>query len=368
MQAVSDRFLEEVRGSHTPAYSVTIDGAELPVKDGSVTLNAQGATRASLSLTLAVAEWELEDYVPDDLGDLLAPAGGEIIVKRGIEYADGTTELVPLGVFRIDETDGDDSGDDLPLQISALDRSARIIEAVFEKAGYTAAGETVEDEIERVVSEGFPSCTFNLLETGVTLPLITYEAGDDRWDYCQALAEAAGCILYFDAEGTLVLRNLTQTNTAALDIVEGEDGTLLGIGKRISRENACNRVVVRGETSTEDPVIGEKVDDDPTSPTYYYGDTEGFGKVTFEWSSSYIIDADQANDVAQNILNQRLGLGQEIRFESIVNPALEPYDTVKVTRERLKVVEELHIIDSIQIPLTSSSPAMSCTTRLARVF
>jgi len=147
VQVVSDRFLEEVRGSHTPAYSVTIDGAELPVRAGSVTLNAQGATRASLSLTLAVAEWELEDYVPDDLGDLLAPAGGEIIVKRGIAYSDGTTELVPLGVFRIDETDGDDSGDDLPLQISALDRSARIIEAVFEKAGYTAAGETVEDEI-----------------------------------------------------------------------------------------------------------------------------------------------------------------------------------------------------------------------------
>lgn len=367
MHDVTDRFAEEVTGSHTPAYSVTLDGAEIPIAEGSVTLDAQNATRAALSLTLAIGEEELTDYIPDTLDDPLAPAGSEIVVKRGITYADGSTELIPLGVFRIDEVDAEDSGDSLPIQVSGLDRSSVVIEAVMEKAGSTAAGTAPEDEIQRLIDEvpALSGITTDLAETGVTLPLITYEGGDDRWDYCQALAEAAGCILYFDSVGTLVLRRLVISDSVSLEIAEGVDGTVLNIGKRMSRENAVNRVVVTGESSGDDPVVGEALDDDPASPTYYYGP---FGQCTFTWSSSYVIDADTAGDVAQNILDQKRGLGQEIRFDSIVNPALEPYDTVRVTRERLKVSNELHVIDGISIPLTEASPAMACSTRVSRVF
>lgn len=362
MQDVSDRFRQEVRGSHTPAYSITLDGQELPVQDGTVTLDGQAATRGGLSLTLAVSSAEIADYVPGGIDSLLAPAGNEISVSRGVVYPDSTTELVPLGVFRIDDTNADDDGANVPIQVAALDRSSRIIEAVFETAGFTAAGTAVEDEIERVVREAWPGCPLDLAATDVTLPLLSWSAGDDRWEYCRALAEAGAADLFFSPTGTLTLRKTAlRSLTPVLEIVEGDGGTLLKVGKRVAREGAANRVEVRGETSGADPVVGEAIDNDPNSPTYYGGK---FGKVTFPWSSSYVTDSDKADDVAQVILNKKLGLNQQVQLESVVNPALEVFDTILVQRARMNIDAELHTVDSLSIPLTSSSPAMAVGTRL----
>lgn len=368
MQAVSDRFREALTESHTPIATVTVDGTEIPIASGSISKDAQSATRSGISVELAIDESELATYTADEIEALLVPAGNEMVVQAGIAYPDGTSELIPQGVFRIDSQEVSESGDGgLTVQVTGLDRSAVVIEAVFESPGTTASGAVVEDEIERLIGEvaAADGWTLDLDTTGVTLPLIAYEAGDDRWDYCQALAEAAACILYFDPSGTLRMERLIQSNSADLTVSEGESGTLTSINKRMSRENAVSRVYVTGESSGDDPVFGVAVDDDPTSPTYYYGP---FGQVTYAWSSSFIVDEDNANDAAQKILAQKVGLGQEISFESILNPAVEPYDVVLLNRERVGVSNELHVIDSIQLPLGASGPTMNCSTRVARVF
>ncbi len=90
---------EAIRASHKIATRATLlsNGAavaELPIVDGSVSLDANAASRARVDLTLA--DDGTLDLVPDAPTSLLAPYGNEIKVERGIEYADGTIELVSL--------------------------------------------------------------------------------------------------------------------------------------------------------------------------------------------------------------------------------------------------------------------------------
>lgn len=366
MRPRSATFDAAVANSYTiapQATLVTVAGEEfdLPIEAGSVNLDAAAASRAALSLTVPVEEGS--PLIPAAEGDPLAPYGNEIAAVYGIVTPDGISEQVQLGVFRIDEVALDDSGDELRVEVSGLDRSAIVIDAVFEEAGTVAAGTNALQMAALVVASAYPEASFDFVSSSVTLPLLSYEKGDDRWDFASGCAEAAGCVLYFDANGVCVARPFPETDAADLVIAEGEGGILLAANKQWGRENACNRVVTSGENPSGDPVFGEAIDDDPASPTFYDGP---FGKVTFTYDSEYITTDEQAQQVAETILAQRRGTGYVVGFEALVNPALEPYDVIQVRRERIGV-DELHVLDSLQIPLDGEG-SMSGTTRLARVL
>jgi hypothetical protein len=359
---VSDAFLEAVSTSHKPVVSVTLDGEEVEIREGQVTLDATSATRASFSATLAIGDEDLPDWVPDKPADRLAPYGNTLAVSRGIELPDGTPEMVPLGIFRIDETSVDDQGGDVTIGVTGLDCSQYLIDAVFERNGTVARGSHPAEEIQRLIDKALDGVVYayDFFDRTADLPLLSFEAGGDRWDFCQGLAESIGCLLYFDGEGVLTLQQQPQKE-AVYTITEGEN--LLSIGKRWGVADAVNRVVVTGENDTDTPWYGERQDDVPGSPTNYL--ESNFGRYTFNYSSNYVTSDDNAEQVAQNILTQKLGTGQQIDFTSLVNPALEPLDVIEVVRERIGV-SELHILDSLTIPLTPGE-TMSCTTRVAQV-
>lgn len=347
---------------YATATLTTADGdvLDLPVGEGSqVTLDGNAATRAALNLNVPLDDFGSDDWIPDGRDDPLAPFGNEIAIRRGMITADGVEEVVQLGVFRIDESDVTESDDgSLDLTVSGLDRSSRIIDAVFEQADTVDEGANALDTVQALIGEADPSIAFDFVTSAVTLPYLGYEAGDDRWDFCLGCAEAAQCSLYFDGDGVLVARPLPVAVSADLVVAEGEGGILLGADKRMSREDATNRVTVQGENSSGDPAWGEAIDDDPESPTYYYG---AFGKTTFSYSSEYVTADDQAASVAARILEMRRGITKQVTFAALANPALEPFDTVQVTRAKLGI-DELHIVDSLTIPLDYSG-RMDCVTR-----
>lgn len=375
MYAVSDRFLEALRYPHDLYVEVMLvdaTGAEtpLPIIDGEVTLDINSTTRAALSLTLP----PMSELVPTAVDSLLAPYGNEIRVKRGIQYSDDEIEAVPLGVFRLDGTSVNDTGADLSIEVTALDRSAGIIEAVFEEAGSVPSGTNAHDQIIQWIASVYPWFdTSQMIDTGVTVPLCTYEAGEDRWEACLTFAEVAGCDLFFDSEGRLALRPVPRQRVEPdWEVVEGEGGTMLSITKDWSREDAVNKVVVNAENSQGDPVIGSARDMDPHSPTYFASGPGQFGRVTFVYDvptadvlGVSINTQTQANSIAARILGLKLGAGQQISFESLVNPALRPLDVVLIQREQLGL-SETHIVDSLTIPLTEAG--MSGQTRVARVM
>jgi len=365
MQPITAEFEDALKGTNTPVVTVTVGDTTLDVIDGSVTFDSTATTRASCSLTVAVSQDDLEfgGLIPDAPEDLLAPYGNEVVIQRGLEI-NGEAEMVPLGIFRIDEVEVTESNDgQVQMSISGMDRSIVLIDAVFEKAGQIPAGQSVYFWIIALGVLGYAPETLpvsdDLFVSTVPTPFVGWEAGDDRWDFMLGLAEAAnGAELFFDQDGKLALRDTRKAPPPVWEFTEGEDATLLGVGKRWSREDAVNRVLVEGENGHGDPIYGEARDQNRASPTYYGG---SFGKKTLVYSSEWVTEQGQANDVAARILSLYLGTHQEISFEALVHPALEPNDVVLVSRPQLGI-NEYHVIDTLTIPLTLDG-TMSCTTR-----
>ena len=358
MRQASAKFDAAVKESHRVAVTaevLTAAGSEpIEVIDGSVTLSATAGSRGSLDLTVPV------DLAPTDSSSLLAPYGNEIKVSRGIEYPDGSVELVSLGVYRIDSVTATDSS----LSLTGIDRSIKVIDAVFEEPYSLTAGANIADVIQLLIAVADPTTTFRFATTALTTPALFADDGTDRWDFCQGLGEAMGCSLYYDGDGVCVLAPApTGLTPPVYTVSEGEGGVLLGASRDWSRADAVNRVKVTGEAvgSSGDVPTGEARDTNPLSPTFYGG---LFGKVTFTYSSSYVTTDEQADFVALVILTHKLGTTAAVSFDSLADPRLEPYDVVQVRREQIGA-DESHILDSVTIPLGLGQ--MSATTRALQV-
>lgn len=368
MRPASARFLAAVAEPHTLAVRVALlqDGEEVDTLDtlgGTVTLDGNAATRGTVDL--AFADDGTLGLVPDTPASPLAPYGNELRVERGIEYLDGTIETIPLGVFRINDVDVNDTDDGLHIRVTGQDRSARIIDARFEAPYQVAAATPITDAIADTIGLVYPEVVTNFATTSLTTPQVIAEEGGDRWAFCQQIATGAGMELFFDGDGELVLRPVTPpAGSPVTSLVEGEDGVLLEAARKWSRQGAFNRVIATGENTSETaPVRGVATDDNPNSPTYYYGP---FGPCPRFYSSPFITTADQAASAAQAILSRELGTTQSVDFGTVVNPALEPGDVIRVTRERAGIDED-DVIDTLSIPLAAEG-AMSGTTRATQVF
>ena len=361
MRTVSSAFLERIAASHKVAVEITILelGEEIATIatgiSGSVTLDSTAATRGRMDVTIAGA-----DLVPFTASDPLAPYGREIQIKRGIEH-NGGRELVSLGIFRIDRTQISESSDGLQIRVSGGDRSVRVIDARFEEPYQVAAGTNYATAIEELVAVADASIQFDLTATTRTTPLLTANEGDDRWKLAQDMAGSLGHLLYFDGDGVCVSRPISSTGATApaAQLVEGDGGLLLTADRVWTRKSTFNRVIATGEnTGNGTPVRGVATDDNPLSPTYYYGP---FGKVPRFYASPFITTTGQAEDAAAGFLARELGTTQTVDFGTVTNPALEPNDVARVTRLRAGIDED-HIIDALTIGLDAAA-AMTGRTR-----
>lgn len=368
MREVSDRW--DVSASHTIVSRLTLldNGTETgftTAVEGTVSLDMGAATRGRSDVTF-VDDGTL-GLIPSAATDALAPYGNEIRIERGLRYADGTEEFVALGTHRIDESTATDDGEGVTVQVSALDRSARIIDGRFEDAYSVAAGTTYTTAILTAIQAVYPDVSYSFATSALTTPTLVAEIGGDRWQFCQSMATSMGMDLYFDGDGILTLKPVPSpvASQRVAEIVEGTDGVLTGVSRRWTRQGTYNRVVATGETTTEGvaPVRGVATDDNPLSPTYYYGD---FGRVPAFYVSEMITTTAQANDAAAGQLATQLGTARQVSFGSIVNPALEPGDVVRIARASLDLDED-HVIDSLTIPLAADGE-MSGSTRIAQVF
>ena len=361
---------EAIMQSHQIAVQATLlsDGVairDLPIVDGAVVLDANAAIRGRLDMTIPVGDGT--DLIPTSASSPLAPYGNEVQVSRGVLHPDGFAELVSLGIFRLDEVDIDDEAGTLGLRITGSDRSARVIDARFEDPYQIAAGTNYADAILAVVQAGYPDVEYSFSATTATTPQINAQEGDDRWGLAQSMATAIGMELFFDGTGTLILRPVPTplSGSPVWYIVEGENGVLLRAGRQWVRQGSYNRYIVTGESTSSDnpPARGIATDDNPLSPTYYYG---RFGRVPGFYVSPLVTTDDQAADAAAAMLARQLGTTQTASFGSLVNPALAPGDIVRVSRERAGIVNEDNCIDSITIPLAAAGE-MTGATRATQV-
>lgn len=333
---------------------------DLPIADGTVTVDRSSAIRRTASITVADPS-----FVPQFANSPLAPYGAELYIFVGVHYQDGSEELAPVGVFRIDSVDWEEGSGNLPV-LSCSDRSADITDAKL-IVPRDAGGHGCIDMIYRLVTE------VSNVQVAVDLSLVDFVMpggtvyDSDRWGAITSLATALGAEVFFDVFGNVVVQAVPTipagiaSTDAAWVISSGEGGALVNARRGVTRDNVRNCIVVfGGATSNSGGVapVGYAVDSDPRSPTYFGPATSvpngpfvvtNFGQSVERITMSELYTPQQCAAAAKGILANYLGFAKSLDFESLRNPALEAGDILYVAYPNGQ--SEFHILDQFEIPL-----------------
>jgi hypothetical protein len=357
MRAVTSRWNTAIVNSHKMVSKVDIWFGGIPivtglkVVDGTVTKDSTALVLGRCDLTFAEPT-----RLPKDAGDPLSPFGYEAYVQRGIDYLDGSApELMPQGVFPIQTSKM--SGTTLLRSVSLMDRAQMVVDADFEDAVQIAAGTNFATAIQTVISGGVSGLTYAFGSTTLTTPLLTFPAFSGRWKAAQMMARSIGMRLYFDGVGQCVLtpepdvRTVTPVWTVA-ESVPGTRGVLVSIDVEQTRADTYNKVTCVGQNAANTAQFrGVAFDNDPSSPTYYFGN---FGKKPRQFTSALIGSQAQADAAAAATLTSQLGLSASVTLGAVPNPALEAGDPILVKRAALGI-NEVHLADKITIGLSPGS-------------
>lgn len=334
-------------------------GTTINVMGGDVIHDGTADIRATLDLiTDGTNMW------PTTNSSLLAPYGNEIFVERAVKYGQ-ETEWIPQGYFRIDSPDQSVVPDG-PIRLAGSDRMAGIIDAELLTPRQFRSTLSNGAVVQTLVFEVYPGATIEWDSAAVSGALLgrTLVAEESRFKFLNDLITSLGKIWYWDHRGILVIKDVPSTSGASVwTVSSGPHGVLTAIDRKLTRKGVYNAVVATGEAAdTTAPSRAIAYDNNPDSPTYYFG---RFGPVPRRYSSPFITTNAQALSAARAILTRGLGLPYNINFSAVPNPALEPYDVTTVTypaKSRSgETFTEIHIVDRITVPLSVSAPITANT-------
>jgi hypothetical protein len=361
MYPVTDTFLSSVRKSHISKVKIEIYDAATgeilsttsPIS-GEVTIDSRRSVRRQCSLEFIDTDGTL---VPTNkISSVLLPFNREIKIYRGVQYQDGTEELVPLGVFQITTVEVTDTAQGVKVSVQGSDRSLKVAKAKFTSHNFYIEDATPkETAIAQILKDRYPNVKIDFPATGQVTTLIypTLDQSSDPWRECLKIAESAGMDLYFDENGTARMRPIPDPDLgkALVEYTDGEDSVLTQLGRNLSSDESYNHVIYTGEgTNLTIGVIGEAFDDNPSSPTY----VPTYGSVPIFKSSPNILTVAEAEEAARAELKKVIGASEKITWDQIVNPAHDVYDLVKIVRGPSGVNSTL-MLDAITIPLAATS-------------
>ncbi len=363
MWPVTDAFRDEVRQSHKIAVRVDVFsegsfiGRIYPI-DGSVSIDSRRNVRRTLSMTVVDDDGTLTPAQNATTG-ILTPYGTELAVYRGVEYQDGTTELVPLGVFVLTEVAVAENDDGSQLSIQGSDRSIRISRNKFLDPYQIASGTSVETALSSLLRNRWVDVQTDFPATGVTVPKVVIEAqrGNDPWASAVTIAEAFGYDLAFSPDGVARLQPIP--DPVEDDPVEvyrdGADAVVTSLTRTFDSGRSFNGVVVTSQgTAADSPVRAIAWDENPNSITYRYG---AFGEVPFFYESSLITTAAQASQTALALLRKATGVSEAVSWAQVVNPAHDVLDVIRLLRAEGSAssgsvpLDLVLLIDRLDIPL-----------------
>lgn len=355
MRDVTAQFLAALPVSHRPVFSVdvmagnTVVVADLPISGASVTASSRSDVRYTCTVNIGDIK-----YLPKATTDPLAPYGNTLRLRRGIKYTNGQIEWVSVGLCVIDQPSGDrDLG---PVAVAGKGLEA-FVQGQSLTVPYTTTG--AASHVAAITALVTGALTVTVDSSGVTHDTTpatkSWDVGADRWAACRELATAIGAEVFFDAEGTLIIRDVPTDAVSATPVWEvaaGPGGVLVGDDLSMSLSGVYNGVLCQSDGNATDgtaPASALVVDSDPTSPTRWGGP---IGKRPKLVKSPLYKDVSMCTAAATALLPKVLGPNRSVSLKSVPNPALEPGDCIRVVH--LDGTAELHIVESITIPLDPS--------------
>lgn len=354
----SDRFIEEIQGSHTVVAYADVHAPNQGVKrlwavSGEVNVDRTAQHRRAGRIECIDPEGI---YVPDE-GDVgvLTPFGTEVRLYRGVRYDDGTEEVLALGVFRVSRSQFSESTGNAGVRINLdlFDRSRTVARDKFTSVYTVPQGTNVVNAIKLILGRTFQDIEYDCISSplATSAPMV-FDTSDDPWQACIDLAVSIGCEIYFDVTGRVVLAPPTDIDALPnpdFRYVEGPSSTMTDLSREFTDEPGFNGFIVTGESVGDEkpPVRAEAWDNEPSSPTYRLGP---YGEVPNFVTDSNVKTVADAQKMADSLLKGSIGFASQLSVSSWTNPALEAGDVVEVVRSKMGV-SGLYAVDAFSVPL-----------------
>ena len=346
MYPVTSRFLPRIAESHVPVTSVQLwltDGRVMDLQHtgGSVPVDAG----ADIWRTCTVTGCDTS-LIPRTPTDQLSVYGAKLRIAVGVSYGDGTTELVPQGVFRLDDVSGDPTLGPVTLTGSAIEV---IIRDDLFLAPYRATG-TVVTAVTALIQRSISDATIISKITDVPIGPRTWDIGDDPWAAIQAIAATAGATVHTNGDGAFVIQTMPDllSTMPVWEVAATEGGVYVSATRGMSSTNVQNGVLAMSDNveSGAAAVSALVVDSDPGSPTYWGGP---FGRRPYIYRSSTLTTTAACTAAGGVQLAVRRSPNSKGDFSALPNSALEAWDVIRVVHP--DGVRELHQAKSFTVPL-----------------
>lgn len=363
MQNRSSRWDKALTTSHDvvsqfadPATGTTFDPQ---MEDGQVALDVTSFVRRQLTLTAPNLE---------SLFQRLSVPGDEVAVTSGIRYGT-TTELMPAGVFRVDEADIGYSASG-QLQLTLPDRSVVVQRNRMGVNRSSVATNTVWQEIQRLVEGAFtpgnPFPGWAQLDTSATdlVGAQIYDSGNrDEWvaSYCTDNS----LDFEFNAVGKAVLRKVPTGGIATWTAIMGPGGILMDASRTRGLSDTRNVIILT--TTRTDVQLAAWEEANLNSPLIDKLSSLGkFGRQVLDYQGNFT-STDQMKAAGRTILRQRCAIQQKMTVTTVGNAALDGWDQVALVLPRSDMGNrpaETHLVQGYTLPLTNKGQ-MQITGRAA---
>lgn len=390
MYAVSQRRLDMLRTGGGTVYgyvTATYAGEPVTVTDefgeqtAHLPLHAEGTNQVAVDGATPGARRVLTATLAPTPGlfEALARPGVELAAYTAIRYLDGSVETEPQGRFDVDVARVG-YGSAGMIGLTAPDRWQRIVNARFVVPRASTKSATVGAQIASLLTEVVGGSVTDLATSTATVPAQTWDR--DRAQVIQDLAKAAAIDVFFDRNGSPVIRDVPALDPAsvALTIDASETGILVDADRERNRQKTYN-VVVGGGSAADGtaPFTPQVAWDNASTSDTYAGPGAGVGAVTdlppaseagpfgqrpTFYSSPLLTTATQAQTACRTILARVQGAAAQLTLTSIPAPFLDDGDTILVVLP--DGTREVHIINSFTVPLVPHKNPMPISTRSTR--
>ena len=326
--------------------------ADVPVIDGTVSVDATRDERRSLDLTL-----DNEDQVfqlhPDHLWyDKIIKVYRGVVIPKEMVSSTATDDVVwerCVGEFVIDGI----TEDHFPYTISikGRDRTAWLLSSQMGHSETYGVGLTPSSVIHWIAAiGGLRKFKFESTTKYLEAPIIV-QGEDVRWKIIKDIALAYSLDVFIDQDGYLVVRDFRDPATMA-GIYTFEtglpSGNIAGYSKQINGDRIINHQIAIGEASDRPAVVAEARNLSPTSPTAI----DKIGERTNVYKSSLIVSLLQAQEAANRFLAVGSMQSYEVSMDSLVFPWLECEEVVNFVDPRPAPGDpERYWLSSFTIPL-----------------
>lgn len=362
----TSKFLDALRYSHRAYVRAVLrtpdcQTYDLPVVDGSITIDRNSKTRRSADLTVAI------DQLGTDSRDALERVtvqSGEVEIHTGITYEDGTTEELLIARMRVDSLELQDSAS---ARIGLFDYALMLDEHPVDTAmgAKIPAGTDWRIAIQQLIEDTFtwkPCGWDNLLTIDPEVP--SWQIPEQAWDNVNRLstilewAEARECDFYNLPDGRFHLAPKTDDGDPVWTVDSGDYGVLVTATQKFAREEQYNAVAISYQVPDGDIVSIRAfvVDDDPNSPTRWGGP---FGKRVLTLDNIPAANEDEARSIAVRKLNENKGATRALSLKTLRNPALLPGQVIVV--QHPQITNERQVIERVVHQLGRGTSDIDCT-------